>query len=60
MWTDRQLKLLEAGGNDKLSEFLDTLDLKQVDIKLRYQTAGMVWYRKMNEAKALEREFTEP
>ena len=36
MWTDRQLKLLEAGGNDKLAEFLDKFNLKPVDIKLRY------------------------
>jgi len=36
MWTDRQLKLLEAGGNNKLADYLDTFDLKNVDIKLRY------------------------
>ena len=57
MWTERQLKLLEAGGNAKLHDFLENYNLNSVDIKLKYQTKAMLYYRKRNEATALEREF---
>jgi ADP-ribosylation factor GTPase-activating protein 1 len=36
MWTERQLKLLEAGGNDKLYEYLKKYNLEDVDISLKY------------------------
>ena len=60
MWTDRQLKLLQAGGNDKLIDFCDRYDLKALDIKTKFTTRALQWYRKRNEAQALDREFTEP
>lgn len=59
MWTDRQLKLLEAGGNHTLREFMEKFKLTDVDIKKKYQTRAMAWYRKRNEAKALAKEFNE-
>lgn len=55
MWTERQLKLLEAGGNGKLYEFCDKYGLNSVDIKLKYQTRALIYYRRRNEALALER-----
>jgi len=55
MWTERQLKLLEAGGNGKLYEFCERYGINSVDIKLKYQTRALIYYRRRNEAIALER-----
>ena len=41
MWTERQLKLLEAGGNAKLFDYLQKYKLEEVDITLKYQTRAM-------------------
>lgn len=59
MWTERQLKLLEAGGNDKLYEYLKKYNLEDVDISLKYQTRAMQFYRRRNEATALGKEFND-
>lgn len=59
MWTEKQLKLLSAGGNHALNEFMETYNLRPVEIKLRYTTKALAFYRRQNEAKALGKEFTE-
>jgi hypothetical protein len=41
MWTEKQLKLLEFGGNHKLRVFCEMYNLMSVDIKLRYQTKAL-------------------
>ena len=38
---------------------MEKFKLTDVDIKKKYQTRAMVWYRKRNEAKALAKEFSE-
>ena len=59
MWTERQLKLLEKGGNVRLREFCEKYNLLDVEIKLKYQTKALQYYRRKNEALALGKEFTE-
>jgi hypothetical protein len=59
MWTERQLKLLENGGNVRLREFCEKYNLLDVEIKLKYQTKALQYYRRKNEALALGKEFTE-
>jgi len=41
MWTERQLKLLEEGGNAKLFDYCEIYKLNQVEIKLKYQTKAL-------------------
>ena len=60
MWTERQLKLLEAGGNGKLYEFCEKYGLNSIDIRLKYQTRALIYYRRRTEALALERQFNDP
>ena len=57
MWTERQLKLLETGGNAKLFDYLTKYNLQSVDISLKYQTKAMQFYRRKNEALALGKVF---
>ena len=60
MWTEKQLKLIEEGGNAKLREFFQKYDLDQIyDIKVKYNTKAADYYRRMNNAKALMLPFTE-
>ena len=60
MWTEKQLKLIEEGGNAKLREFFSKYDLDQIyDIKVKYNTKAADYYRRMNNAKALMLPFTE-
>ena len=60
MWTEKQLKLIEEGGNAKLKAFFQTYDLNEVyDIKVKYNTKAADYYRRMNNAKALMLPFTE-
>ena len=60
MWTEKQLKLIEEGGNAKLKAFFQTYDLNEVyDVKVKYNTKAADYYRRMNNAKALMLPFTE-
>lgn len=59
MWTERQHKLLEAGGNAKLYDFCEKYGLTNTDLKLKYQTRALIYYRRRNEAEALGKPFTE-
>ncbi len=59
MWTEKQLKLLQAGGNHRMAEWQGKYKLRDVDMKVRYTTKAMQFYRRRHEAIALEREFSE-
>ena len=60
MWTEKQLKLIEEGGNAKLKAFFQTYELNDVyDIKIKYNTKAADFYRRMNNAKAMMLPFTE-
>ena len=60
MWTEKQLKLIEEGGNAKLKAFFQTYDLNEIyDVKIKYNTKAADYYRRMNNAKALMLLFTE-
>ena len=37
-WTERQLALMEHGGNDKLHAFFDKYDLSTSDLQSKYQS----------------------
>jgi hypothetical protein len=41
IWTDKQMALIEHGGNNKLLEFLDQYDLNTEDIKVKYNTKAV-------------------
>ena len=60
MWTEKQLKLISSGGNSKLKTFFKKYDLDQVyDTKIKYNTRAAEYYRKMNNALALNNTFSE-
>lgn len=60
MWTEKQLKLMEQGGNGKLQEFLNKYQLDDVyDIKVKYNTRAADYYRRRNNAMVTKQEFTE-
>lgn len=60
MWTEKQLKLIEEGGNAALRQFFQTYDLNDIyDIKIKYNTKAADYYRRMNNAKAMMQPFTE-
>ena len=52
MWTEKQLRLMDEGGNSKLNAFLETYNLSDLDIKTKYNTRAASYYRRMLEAKA--------
>lgn len=57
MWTEKQLKLLETGGNFRLMEYLTKYNLQSADISVKYHTKAMQFYRRRNEAIALGKTF---
>ena len=60
MWTEKQLKQMQNGGNRKLQEFLSQYELQDVyDIKIKYNTRAADFYRRRNLAEATGQEFTE-
>lgn len=61
MWTEKQLKQLEQGGNQKLLEFLTKYNLHDVkDFKVKYTSKAADYYRRRNLAMATGNEFSEP
>jgi hypothetical protein len=62
IWSDKQMALMEHGGNHKLNEFYDKFDLLSQDIKIKYNTKAAQWYRKTLAANAFgsPNSFTEP
>ena len=61
MWTEKQLRQMQNGGNRKFYEFLSQYELQDVkDIKLKYNTRAADYYRRRNLAQAMGSEdFTE-
>ena len=60
MWTEKQLKRMEQGGNGKLQNFLANYSLTDVyDIKVKYNTKAADFYRRRNNALALGQPFEE-
>lgn len=60
MWTEKQLKQMESGGNKKLQEYLNEYALADViDIKVKYNTKAADYYRRRNNALATNQEFNE-
>ena len=60
MWTEKQLKLIKAGGNNKLKEYFKRFGLDNIyDTKIKYNTKAADYYRKRNNAQALELNFNE-
>ena len=61
MWTEKQLKQMEQGGNRKLQQFFVEYDLNDVyDIKVKYNTRAADYYRRRNLALAQNLSFEEP
>ena len=60
MWTEKQLRQMEQGGNRKLQEFLAEYALTDViDIKVKYNTRAVDFYRRRNLALAQNLPFDE-
>ena len=60
MWSEKQLRQMEQGGNDKLKDFFALYDLNGVsDIKVKYNTKAADFYRRRNNALALGQPFDE-
>ncbi|CAK91780.1 unnamed protein product (macronuclear) [Paramecium tetraurelia] len=60
-WSDKQLKMIMMGGNDKLKEYFTSIGVyadpsKQQDISWKYRTKGASYYRECIKAKTEERE----
>ena len=60
MWTEKQLRQMQQGGNRKLHEFLCVYNLDDViDIKVKYNTKAVDYYRRRNCALAQGQPFEE-
>jgi len=60
MWTEKQLRQMEQGGNDKLKDFFALYDLNDVfDIKVKYNTVAADYYRRRNLALSQGTPFEE-
>ncbi|CAD8104053.1 unnamed protein product [Paramecium primaurelia] len=64
-WSDKQLKMIMMGGNDKLKEYFTSIGVysdpsKQHDISWKYRTKGASYYRECIKAKTEEREVPAP
>jgi hypothetical protein len=58
MWTEKQLKQLELGGNQRLFDFFKKYNLHEVkDVKIKYQTRASDYYRRRNLAMATGKAF---
>lgn len=56
-WTPKQLKCMQLGGNNSLSEFLASYDLMSEPMDVRYQTKAAEYYRKKLRAFWNDEEF---
>ena len=60
MWTEKQLKLIQQGGNGKLAAYFKKYGLDNVyDTKIKYNTKAADYYRRRNNALALDLIFNE-
>ena len=46
MWTERQLAMMDRGGNDALNAFFVRYNLNSEPIDAKYTSRAAVWYRK--------------
>jgi len=46
MWTERQLALMDRGGNDALNAFFVRYNLNSEPINTKYTSRAAAWYRK--------------
>jgi len=53
------MKMLELGGNARLSAFFDHFDLNSEDIKIKFNTCASHHYRKALSAEVDNEEMTE-
>lgn len=54
------MKQMESGGNKKLQEYLNEYALADViDIKVKYNTKAADYYRRRNNALAINQAFNE-
>ena len=59
-WTDKQLKQMQSGGNQKLKEFFGEYALNDIyDIKVLFNTKAADYYRRRNIALATDQPFDE-
>lgn len=58
-WAPKQLKCMQLGGNNGMSEFLSSYDLMSEPMDVRYQTKAAEYYRKKLRAFANDEEFNE-
>lgn len=56
-WQDKQLKLLQLGGNLALKEFFSLYGLNEQEIAIKYRTKAADYYREMLKIKADDQEF---
>ncbi|OMJ94269.1 hypothetical protein SteCoe_2610 [Stentor coeruleus] len=56
-WQDKQLKLLQVGGNLALKEFFSLYGLNEQEISIKYKTKAADYYREMLRIKAEDQEF---
>ena len=52
IWTEKQLSLMDKGGNDALNTFFVRFNLNTEDINMKYTSRAALWYRKKLAADA--------
>ena len=50
-WTKEQLKVMETGGNKSFLSYLDTIEVRNLDIKAKYRHPRVLYYRCVSIAK---------
>lgn len=58
-WSDVQICMMSAGGNESLFEFLQDYDLNQEEVPTRYGSAAVNYYSRKLCAFVEDRTFTE-
>ncbi|OMJ68484.1 hypothetical protein SteCoe_34050 [Stentor coeruleus] len=56
-WQERQLKLMELGGNLALKEFFSSYELNDKEISVKYRTKAAEYYRQMLKVRSEGGEF---
>lgn len=60
VWSEKQISMMQAGGNNKLHQFLEHYDLNaESSIKVKYNTKAAAFYRRQLAAEATNQEFAE-
>lgn len=56
-WQERQLKLMQLGGNLALKEFFSSYELNDKEISIKYKTKAAEYYRQMLKVRSEGGEF---